>query len=64
MNKPEKEYYFNKLKDHIGHSIEVVGYARAKDKSHVYPTDEEKDWEDISVECLDCNEVLIDFDRS
>lgn len=63
MNKSDQKYYFNKLKEHIGHSIEIVGYSKAKDNSHLYPTDEETDWLNISVECIDCNEVLIDFDK-
>lgn len=64
MNKKEHKYFFNKLKKHIGHSIEIVGYAKAEDNSHLYPFDEDKDWQNISIECLDCNEVLIDFDKS
>ena len=61
MDTGENKYYFNKLKEHIGHSIEIVGYA--KGAIGFYPTDEEIDWENISIECLDCNEVLIDFDK-
>ena len=56
-------YMFDKLAQHIGHAIEIVGYCKAKDDSHLFPVDEELDWENVSVECLDCNEVLIDYDK-
>lgn len=61
MDTDESKYYFNKLQEHIGHSIEVVGYAMGALGFH--PTDEKRGWENISIECLDCNEVLIDFDN-
>ncbi len=53
---------FNKLKRHIGHAIEIVGYAKGKTLG-LHPTDETRDWENISIECLDCNEVLLDYDK-
>ncbi|MDD4804462.1 MAG: hypothetical protein PHN69_04740 [Candidatus Pacebacteria bacterium] len=39
---------YKKLKNHIGHEIECVQYG---------------DGENISIECLCCNEVLIDIDK-
>lgn len=41
------------LKAHIGHRIECVGY------------DEEplSEPENVAVECIDCYEVILDFDR-
>lgn len=38
---------FEKLSDHVGHDVEIVLYAG----------------ENVSVECLDCGEVIIDRDR-
>lgn len=38
---------YNKLKNHIGHAIDCVAYEN----------------QNISIECLDCNEVLIDYDN-
>ena len=64
MTKKETKYYFNKLKYHVGHSIEIVGYEYSIDKTSLYPSDEDKEWENISIECLDCNEVLIDFENN
>ena len=34
---------FNKLREHIGHSLECVIYGQ----------------ENIAIECIDCNQVLI-----
>ena len=41
-------YDFNSLKDHVGHRIEVVLYG--KDAN-------------VSIECLTCGEVLLDYDN-
>ena len=46
---------FNKLKAHVGHNIEIVTYGL---------TSKEDDQVNVSIECLDCNEVLIDFDKN
>jgi len=43
-------YDFNDLKRHIGHRIVCVPYGRPP--------------ANVSVECEDCNEVLLDYDRS
>ena len=40
---------YKELKEHIGHKIEVVSYGENK--------------ENISLECLTCNEVILDFDK-
>ena len=64
MTLKEKKYYFNKLKEHIGHSIEIVGYGgKTESVPYLYPTHEEIDFVNISIECIDCNKVLIDFDK-
>lgn len=39
---------WNKLKDHIGHHIEIVAYGDLDDP------------DDICLECFDCNEVILD----
>jgi hypothetical protein len=54
MNKKERKYYFDKLKEHSGHSICIATYGR---------TSLSEDVESLSIECLDCNEVLIDFEN-
>ena len=48
MNDP---IVFDKLKEHLGHKITVVWYGEKSDPVN------------ISVECEDCNEVLVDYDR-
>ena len=39
---------------HRGHEIEVVSYTNYADKSIPH---------NIAIECIDCSEVLLDFDR-
>lgn len=39
-------YNFETLRDHMGHNIEVALYGD----------------QNIAIECVTCNEVLIDFD--
>ena len=43
---------FSELENHIGHDVKVVFYA--DDKGNRY---------NVAIECYDCNEVLLDFDR-
>jgi hypothetical protein len=42
---------YNALKNHIGHAIECVSYG---DTEHTA---------NVALECLDCNEVLMDYDN-
>jgi hypothetical protein len=35
---------YEKIREHIGHELEAVSYAQG---------------ENVSIECLDCNEVVI-----
>ena len=42
---------FQSLRNHVGHPVEVVTYGQ---NDHV---------SNVAVECLDCNEVLLDFDN-
>jgi hypothetical protein len=42
-----KNYEYESLKNHVGHNIECVTYGD----------------ENVSIECIDCNEVLIDFTK-
>ena len=44
---------FEELKQHIGHKIVCVGYKEKKDK----------EYHNIAIECEDCFEVLLDFDK-
>lgn len=39
---------YDELATHVGHDIECVSYA---------------DGENVAVECNDCSEVIVDFDR-
>ncbi len=61
MNKPN--YMFSKILEHAGHDIEIATYGQAKDNSHLYATEDRFDIENVSIECITCNEVLIDFDK-
>lgn len=38
---------YKELKEHIGHNIVCVGYGK----------------ENVAIECEDCNEVILDFDK-
>lgn len=40
--------YYEELKSHVGHKMSCVHYA---------------DYQNIAVECEDCNTVLLDYDR-
>jgi len=40
---------FKELYGHIGHKIEVVTYGNPA--------------QNVAIECINCNEVLIDFDK-
>lgn len=42
---------FEELSQHVGHRLECVTYGDARDTHNV------------AIECLDCNEVLLDFDN-
>lgn len=42
---------FVKLSQHVGHAIEIVGYGI------------QGRYQNISIECVDCNEVLYDVER-
>lgn len=42
---------YDDLARHVGHEVEVVFYG----------TEDEAD--NVSCECLTCNEVIVDFDR-
>jgi hypothetical protein len=44
---------FKDLEAHIGHNIVCVGYGK----------DGKKPYQNVAVECEDCNEVLLDYDR-
>jgi hypothetical protein len=42
---------YEELVTHVGHEIECVTYGKAEDI-----------W-NVAIECLDCAEVLLDFER-
>lgn len=60
MTKKEQKYYFDKLLAHVGHSIEIAAYGKKLENDKLITTD----IYDISVECIDCNEVLINFENN
>ena len=39
---------FESLKVHVGHRIECVAYG---------------DYHNVAIECLDCNEIILDYDN-
>lgn len=43
---------FKELKQHIGHNIACVGYGSSPGK-----------FVNVAIECEDCNEVLLSFDK-
>lgn len=38
---------YEKIKEHIGHKIEIASYGK----------------KEISIECVDCNEVLTSYEK-
>lgn len=52
MTNKENNILFEKIKNHFGHSIHSYGYGLGG--SEVFTN--------VVVECLDCNEVLIDIE--
>jgi hypothetical protein len=40
---------YDKIKSHIGHDVEVVSYG--------------DDMQNVAIECIECNEVIIDEDK-
>ncbi len=42
---------FEELKRHYGHTIELVLYGEKDNPSN------------IAIECVDCNEVILDFNK-
>jgi hypothetical protein len=51
---------FQDIMNHVGHSISVVTYGRDK---YGEVDDFSVDILNAAIECLDCNEVLVDFDK-
>jgi len=43
---------FKELMEHIGHRVEVVAYGDPADP------------ENVAIECTDCSEVLLDYNRN
>ena len=50
---------YKELKRHIGHNIACAGYALKDEQTGKRLTE----YQNIAIECDDCNEVLIDFDQ-
>ncbi len=46
---------FEDLKRHVGHNIECATYGYEDNKGIYHPVN-------VSIECMDCYEVLMDFD--
>lgn len=45
----EQTIQYQKIHEHIGHDIQCVSYGTYEDN--------------VSIECMDCNEVIIDEDK-
>lgn len=45
-------YNYEELLRHLGHNVVVVAYGSL-----------EKDWKNVAIECEDCCEVLLDYDK-
>ncbi len=62
---------FNDLKRHIGHNIVCVSYGQTKvmpyrrkgTKGKFVKRSLRGEIQNVALECEDCNEVLLDFDR-
>ena len=39
---------YNELADHYGHGVEIAMYGEG---------------DNVAIECVECNEVLLDYDR-
>jgi len=50
------KFMFYKLKNHMGHAVAIVGY-----KDH--DATEVEEYENIALQCYDCNEVILDSDK-
>ena len=56
MSKENKrDYNFDRIKEHIGHSIECVGYGDFRDVVTG------RFIENVAIECETCGEVLVDY---
>ena len=54
---------FEELKKHIGHDITCVKYGKMTIGKNGYIAIQEKDIENVAIECNTCNEVILDFNR-
>ncbi|MEK6881695.1 MAG: hypothetical protein AABY22_18895 [Nanoarchaeota archaeon] len=52
-------FNYTELKRHIGHNIACVGYA-LQDKQSAERLSE---YQNVAIECEDCNEVLVSYDK-
>lgn len=50
---------YDGLKAHAGHDVKIASYYDSYEEEHV----EEKDPVNVALECIDCGEVVLDFDR-
>ena len=49
---------FKNLRAHIGHNIVCTGYALTDDDG-----DRIGEYQNVAIECEDCNEILLDYDN-
>jgi hypothetical protein len=43
---------------HVGHDVKIVEYRQPNDPLYI-----EEDPDNVALECIDCGEVILDFDR-
>ena len=55
---------FKELKNHVGHKIVCVKYGKADINFNKPFTIKEQNIQNVAIECLTCNEVLLDFDKN
>jgi len=55
LRRPVSVQSFEELEYHVGHEVEVVTYGGPDSLRRVL---------NIAIECIECSEVLLDFDRN
>ena len=50
---------FGELRPHVGHNVQVVIYSFGGKREDMIPEEEVN----VAIECMDCHEVLLDFDN-
>jgi hypothetical protein len=54
---------YKKLQSHIHHEIKIVGYGKCEISRNKQTGEIIRDYDNIALECEDCNEVIISFNN-